>query len=1507
MNTKSIFQRAVFTSITIALILTFTIGKVNNTNVLDLFDGVLNTEASSGNISPSHVCSTNQYQQFTDTSTANNILLSTPLDTDVSFSLPMVQNSFSPSLQPTETVNNLCIQTLPNFGNLYIGSFPFNPSPINGFTGNTDYSFYPQIGSYRPPAGFIGLACFDYFVEYSSPTILAFTGNRAYNTNVAQMRIQVGGSTRTTCGADGSPTQSGTINGKIYKKTISYGGYFYTGPQLYYNSDYNTTWNPLPPGTTITITELSNPVNSFVLIPNFDGTYSQNVPPGQYSVTVNVNSTYKVATSTDLGDPGNTGSNPTIVTIASGQIKSAGTDGIFLRKERAGLIYPDYNNNGFQDNDEVYSISNPIPSGIIVKLTCVFPALFTMVQYPVLDADGSYAQQIAPEYDNTCTTLVTAPTGYIVTQSTETGDGVGSNPTVQTYTNPPNSISQGKDGLYQIPTTGTITGKIYPDLNNNGFEDANESDYSTTSPSPVNTVRITNTTTSAFFDTVVNLDGTYSQVVPAGDYSITVIAPALYSISNSIELGNGQGSNPTILTVVAGDNKNAGKDGLFLPTSNITGKIYPDLNNNGIQDTNEPDFSSTNPFPIDTMISINYCAGDIIGSPIINVDGTYSFIPFYYNVGEPICVIVYASTGYSISNSQENGDGVDSNPTSITMTSLVNQTIYAGKDGLYQTPTTGTITGKLYNVLSADSIQGADEPDYNSTNNIIPTGTLITLADVNNINNTVTISPNFDGTYSQQLPPGQYAVTISTSIYYQITNSIELGDLNNSGSNPTIVTISGGETKSAGKDGLSLHSIQSITGKIYPDLNNNGTQDTFEPDYNSTTNTIPQNTTISIVNTFDSTESYTLVPNPDGTYFQSFPGFYYTVTVITSSGYTVSSNSQFGETNPTPYVFDNATSSYSLDGLYQIPTTGTITGKIYPDLNNNGFQDINELDYSAPNPSPVNTVRITNITTSAFFDTVVNFDGTYSQVVPTGDYSITVNAAALYIISNSIELDDGVGANPTVVTVAAGETKSAGKDGLHRALGRITGSIYYDNNRNGIQDTGESTVFDNQASIIVTNITDPQNVGTPFQGFIYNYSNFNEYVITVDPGTYSITIVDNNGYTITNSIENGDGVGSNPTIVTVGGNETKSAGKDGFNTTSPTACGDTSNLQFFFLDLLGSIRASAQTAECATITGSIYQDINNNANQDSSEPNFSTSSPIIPGTTVNISSQTNANLSFVTAINPDGSYLQQVPPGSYNVTISAPSSYLISSPNQVLGMNTKTTTLQIVAGETKSAGKEGLFNGVIPPQTSLNTGGAISIQTNQLQSSSAAVSKPSELKVSKSLSTLAIDRKFDLNDPYVCGGYIYGNVISSPNVIADLNIEFSQEGKIVKTYSLKSNTDGTWKQLLDDLAYGKYSYKVVASYQELTDTESFEIQHKSLEECQNVDELGNVSAIRVSKDFQDIVLARTGGSSVRFNSPFVTFALILVLAFVVSIFRNLNYLKALFFYSFLFVSYLYTK
>ncbi|MEI6729140.1 MAG: SdrD B-like domain-containing protein [bacterium] len=151
-----------------------------------------------------------------------------------------------------------------------------------------------------------------------------------------------------------------------------------------------------------------------------------------------------------------------------------------------------------------------------------------------------------------------------------------------------------------------LTGKLYPDSNNNGIQDGGENDFnSTTNLIPSGTsVVITSTTnpsisfnlTSSVSTTVVagfttqslGSDGSYTQNLPADTYTVNVITTnPKYSISTSTQLGDGTGANPTTVTVLENETKSGGKDGLYLiliqnsdiaslvctPTSNINQNV----------------------------------------------------------------------------------------------------------------------------------------------------------------------------------------------------------------------------------------------------------------------------------------------------------------------------------------------------------------------------------------------------------------------------------------------------------------------------------------------------------------------------------------------------------------------------------------------------------------------------------------------------------------------------------------------------------------------------------------------------------------------------------------------------------------------------------------------------------------------------------------------------------------------------------------------------------------------
>jgi hypothetical protein len=97
----------------------------------------------------------------------------------------------------------------------------------------------------------------------------------------------------------------------------------------------------------------------------------------------------------------------------------------YKKHEVTGSIFPDLNNNGFQDTNENYSSTNPYPAGTAVQLSCLYPALTTFNYTPTIDVNGLYFQQVE-DFNITgtiCRTTITPPNRYQISNSVDLGDG----------------------------------------------------------------------------------------------------------------------------------------------------------------------------------------------------------------------------------------------------------------------------------------------------------------------------------------------------------------------------------------------------------------------------------------------------------------------------------------------------------------------------------------------------------------------------------------------------------------------------------------------------------------------------------------------------------------------------------------------------------------------------------------------------------------------------------------------------------------------------------------------------------------------------------------------------------------------------------------------------------------------------------------------------------------------------------------------------------------------------
>lgn len=235
-----------FTAVSV-LLLTLGLTQAKNQNILDLFDGIVQSDASTGNINPPHPCYTsngnnvddyrNGYYNQTDSAvTASDLLVSTNSYNNFTFTDAAIRATLFPNISQDILITNLGIQSLPSFGTLYDGTHimtqvdlelgdedstnPYNPKDICG-------NIIPLSSlTYLPLVDFKGVACFDTFTRYKAynqtdytfdPVTYEITYGPNYgypeylDTNVAQVKIQIGGSTSTTCGPDPVVSSSSSV------------------------------------------------------------------------------------------------------------------------------------------------------------------------------------------------------------------------------------------------------------------------------------------------------------------------------------------------------------------------------------------------------------------------------------------------------------------------------------------------------------------------------------------------------------------------------------------------------------------------------------------------------------------------------------------------------------------------------------------------------------------------------------------------------------------------------------------------------------------------------------------------------------------------------------------------------------------------------------------------------------------------------------------------------------------------------------------------------------------------------------------------------------------------------------------------------------------------------------------------------------------------------------------------------------------------------------------------
>jgi gliding motility-associated-like protein len=864
-----------------------------------------------------------------------------------------------------------------------------------------------------------------------------------------------------------------------------------------------------------------------------------------------------------------------------------GNNSIFATTTVSGRIYRDANNNGTQD---------PFENGIPNVDVLIFGV--TISQAVSTDANGDWIAVIDPGPTTIAIDNTDLPPGYIQTE--------GTNPqTINAVANVDNFTDN--DGFY---FEGQINGHLYFDVNGNGSQDSGEPDM------PNVTINITDTfgqVTSVSTDA----NGDWLATVAAVDVSIDIDDNDPDFPTGAIQT---EGTDPTPFTVINNTNTFTENDGFF-EQGILEGHLYLDVNGNGTQDTSEPDLANIDVNVVDALGTTHALITDANGNwsvilPAGNATSTIDVNDPDFPTGalqtegtNPTTTMVVnnqtvsddgvLNDGFFESGTLEghayldkNGNGsqdptepdlanVDVNITTSLGTNLVVVTDAAGNwsvmvpignttafidvndpdfpTGAIQTegtnPTTSLVT--LNTVVSDDGTTVNDgfyevgtlegrvyfDANGNGTQDNQETGIAnvrVNITDVFNTTQVVTTDGN--GDWSVNLPAGTAVSDIEN-------NDLPNGVVQTEGTDPTTSTIVTGQITS--DDGPNTNdgffAEGTLLGHLYHDQNNNGVQDAGEPNLPNVdvqiTNSLG-NTTVVTTNATGDWSITTPVGNTTSLIDVNDPDFL--VGAVQTQG-----------TNPTTTaVTANNVLNEVPDGFYlPAQNLGTLQGHLYFDSNGNGTQDVGEPDLSYVDVVITDSQGIIQVVTT-------NTSGDWSVNVPAGNTQSAIDRSDPDFPAGAIQTE---GTDPTITAVTANNTISETPDGFsftNQATGTLQGHVYHDVNGNGTQDSGEPN-FSNVRIIVQDAANLTYNTVTDANG---------DWLVVVNAGAATSNV--NNADLPPGFVQT---QGTDPTTTNVVANTITAEIPDGFTD---------SNLP------LGEL------------TGHIYFDSNNNASQDTGEPNL---------------------------------------------------------------------------------------------------------------------------------------------------------------------------------------------------------------------------------------------------------------------------------------------------------------
>ena len=313
----------------------------------------------------------------------------------------------------------------------------------------------------------------------------------------------------------------------------------------------------------------------------------------------------------------------------------------------------------------------------------------------------------------------------------------------------PNSDNNISAGF--IPPSGIISGLAFNDENQDGIQDAGELGIAgiTVELQDCNGITIASTTTDneGNYSFTGNLSDDYIIV-----FNVTTNTEGITDYTTSPKGTGGDDSTDSDIDIITNASDCVSFDpskgleidaGFFRPTGILTGVVFNDLNQDGIQDTNEPFFGGV-------TVALQDCNGLTIATTTSNSDGSYSFDEVLLGDYQVVFNPTTNTEGIDGLVTSPQGNDSDIDPTTNASDCITfDPEKGLGIDAGFYEPV-GSITGISFEDLNGDGIQDANETGIG--------GITIELQDCNGVVVATTTS-NPDGSYSfDDIVQGNYQV-----------------------------------------------------------------------------------------------------------------------------------------------------------------------------------------------------------------------------------------------------------------------------------------------------------------------------------------------------------------------------------------------------------------------------------------------------------------------------------------------------------------------------------------------------------------------------------------------------------------------------------------------------------------------------------------------------------------------------------------------------------------------------